>query len=332
VLVSIIIPAYNAAGALEQCLRACLAQTYADIEVLLVDDGSSDATPRIAQTFPVHYIRQPNRGPAAARNRGAAEARGDILAFTDADCVPERDWLERLVAAFEKGVDAVGGTYAIANPESALARMIHEEIAARHARLGREVDFLGSFNMAYRKEVFQAVGGFDESFTMASGEDNDLAYRLRQRGCRLRFVADARVAHFHPTRLAAYLRTQMWHGFWRVKLYVKHPQRIGCGDQYAGIADLVAPPLALVLLAACPVLLVSAVAAPDLFPSLGVLTALLGLVYLFLHLPLPARMAWRTGEPRMMLFVGIAALRNFARAIGMARGVGRFIIRRKTTA
>ena len=131
--------------------------------------------------------------------------------------------------------------------------MVHEEIAVRHGQFGAEVDFLGSFNVAYRKEAFDAAGGFDDSFTRASGEDNDLAYRLRGAGNVLRFAKDAVVAHYHPECLWPYLRTQARHGYWRMKLYAKHPGRARSGDQYAGPADLAGPPLSLVLLGMAPV-------------------------------------------------------------------------------
>ena len=111
------------------------------------------------------------------------------------------------------------------------------------------MDFLGSFNVAYRKAAFEAVGGFDASFPCASGEDNDLAYRLQDVGGRLRFTREAVVAHHHPTRLWPYLRTQARHGYWRMKLYAKHIGRARRGDQYAGMADLAAPPLALLVVA-----------------------------------------------------------------------------------
>ena len=323
--VSIIIPAYDAGATLAQCIEACLAQTHPDVEVVVVDDGSTDDTPRIAQGFPVHYVRQANRGPAAARNRGAAEAEGCLVGFTDADCIPEPEWIERLVAGLADGVAAVGGTYAIANPDRVLARMVHEEIAARHARFREEVDFLGSFNVAYRKEAFEAAGGFDETFTRASGEDNDLAYRLLGQGHRLRFVSAARVAHFHPTRLGPYLRAQMDHGFWRVKLYAKHPARARRGDQYAGFTDLAAPPLALAMMAAFVLVGIALLTARGLAPAV---LATLGLlwIYVSIHVPWPWAMARRTGDPRMMLFAGVAALRDVARAIGMLRGVVWFIL------
>lgn len=111
--VSVVIPTYNRRELLRRCLAAATHQDYADYEVIVVDDGSTDGTDAmVAQTFPrVHYVRQANRGPAAARNRGIDLANGTIVAFTDDDCEPPGDWLHQLVALFEQypGVVAVGG-------------------------------------------------------------------------------------------------------------------------------------------------------------------------------------------------------------------------------
>jgi GT2 family glycosyltransferase len=329
--VSVIVPAHNAGTTLSRCLEACCAQTYPDVEVIVVDDGSTDDTPRIAREHAVHYMRQEKRrGPAAARNRGAAAATGEIVAFTDADCIPEPAWIEKLTSGLGEGVVATGGTYTMANARGFLPRLIQEEIALRHTRFDCEVDFLGSFNVAYRKPAFDAVGGFDENFTMASGEDNDLAYRLADRGGSLRFVPDARVAHYHPGRLGPYLRTQMWHGFWRVKLYRKHPRRAPGGDQYAGTADLLAPPL---LMAVIALFLLQLLAIPRfaLVAGLGVAVAVLAAAYAALRLPTAWRLCRRTGDRRMLLFTDVALLRDAARAVGMVRGLWHFMIRRKAT-
>jgi GT2 family glycosyltransferase len=331
VLVSVIVPACNAEATLERCLDACLGQTHEAVELIVVDDGSTDGTARIARGFPVHYVHQENRGPAAARNCGARVANGVFVAFTDADCVPAPDWVERLLTGFEEGVVAAGGTYGIANPDSLLARLVHEEIVARHERFDREVDFLGTFNVAYCTEAFEAAGGFDEDFTMASGEDNDLAYRLVDLGGMLRFAHDARVAHFHPTRLSRYLRTQVWHGFWRVRLYQKHPGRAGRGDRYAGPTDLLAPPLALAGTMGL-VLSVLALPWPMVSAVCGGLALTTLLVCLTLRIPMAGRLARRAGMTEGALFPGLALLRDLARAAGMVRGTWHFGLRRKTTA
>ena len=322
--VSIVVPAYNSERTLELCLKACLAQTHPGTEVLVVDDGSTDATRRIAEAFPIHYIRQENRGPASARNRGAAEAKGCYVAFTDADCVPEPDWIDRLLPEFGENVVGVGGTYGIANPESKLARMIHAEILLRHERCGSDVDFLGSFNVMYDRRAFDAVGGFDEAFSRASAEDNDLSYRMLDAGGKLRFTREAVVNHYHPTRLWPYLKTQARHGFWRVKLYCKHAKRARTGDRYAGLSDLLAPPMAILFVACFFRMLL----ARDLNPS-GVLYSSFFFLYLFFRFRLPSILRARTRDPWMSLFGFVLFFRDIARGLGMCLGIVNFMILRR---
>lgn len=319
-MISIIVPAYNAGGTIGECIRACLGQDHASFEVIVVDDGSTDETARIVAGYPIHYVRQENGGPASARNRGAFVARGDLLAFTDADCVPSREWLSTLARAMEEGgADAAGGTYEMAGPERLLSRMVHEEILARHEKMNGHVDFLGSFNMMVRAAAFRDVGGFDEGFRSASGEDNDLAYRLQDAGYRLVFVPGAPVAHHHPARMWPYLRTQSRHGFWRVRLYKKHAGR-SRGDRYAGVADFARPPIALLSLALLPM----ALWGPATSGALAV--ALIALV--LFTAPMTLRVCRRTGNASMLcLFPGMMVLRDYARGLGMAGGFWHFIVR-----
>lgn len=324
--VTIVIPAHNAARTLRQCLESCLHQTYPGCFVVVVDDGSTDATPAIAESLSVRVVRQQKRGPAAARNAGAAVATSDIVVFTDADCVPHADWVEKLLSGFSAGIGAVGGTYGIANPKRLLARMIHEEIQLRHARFGDSVDFLGSFNLAVRRELFEKLGGFDESFSAASGEDNDLSYRILDAGQKLGFVRAAIVEHYHPVVPLAYLRTQARHGFWRVKLYTKHPKR-GGGDRYAGIIDMAAP--------ACVLLLIWAIAYTGTTAGavwIRLACALLGTVVVIDRLALAARMMFHGGSAALALFFPVLLLRDLARGFGMLHGMWTFLIRRKVTA
>lgn len=326
---SIVVPAYNAANTLNECLEACLAQTT-PVQVILVDDGSTDETASIAKSYPIEYVRQDNAGPAAARNFGARAAKAGVVAFTDSDCVPERDWIEKLLAGFKYGAAAVGGAYGIANPESLLSRIIHAEIQLRHARLSGEVDFLGSFNVAYDREKFWDVGGFDEDFEAASAEDNDLAYRVADRGHTLRFTGEAVVRHYHPERLIPYLRTQARHGYWRMKLYAKHPNR-AAGDRYASLLDLWSPGIALLALAftlfAIAIWPASMARIPVLITAVWV-----NFLWALVHFSKAVAMRRAQGEAGMLLFVPMAMLRDLARAWGMARGTWRFLIRRKTTA
>lgn len=321
-LVSVIIPAYNAAATLESCLEGCLRQRYEPTEIIVVDDGSSDDTPVIAERLGVRVIRQKNQGPAAARNHGARIAGGSLLVFTDADCIPGERWLENLVPVLNNGVVAVGGGYENATDKSLLSRMIHDEIALRHSRLSQNVDFLGSFNFAVRREVFEGIGGFDESFRHASGEDNDLSYRLTTNGGRFAFRHDAAVAHHHPTKLWPYLRAQFRHGYWRMKLYAKHPRRAD-GDGYAGILDFAAPPVALLCLGALLVFPIAFFGYAALWAWAG--GALLALLAL-LHVPMTARLIRRSRDSKMALFLPVTMVRSVARGLGMVFGIWTFWI------
>jgi len=243
--VSVIIPAFNAEDTIGETLKALVLQTYrGTIEVIVVDDGSRDATPEIIRSFPlVKYCRQDNAGPASARNLGARHAAGDMLMFTDADCRPESGWVEKLVAGFSAlDIAAVGGSYGIANPGAWLARIIHGEIVYRHHHLMPEYPrAFGSYNFAIRRSVFESVGGFDQRYRRASGEDNDLSYRVLKAGGRIRFLKDALVDHYHQTEAINYLKEQFRHGLWRVRMYADHPA-MARGDDYTFWKDMVEIP------------------------------------------------------------------------------------------
>jgi glycosyltransferase involved in cell wall biosynthesis len=315
--ISVIIPAYNAAGTIGKTLEACLKLEYPDREIIVVDDGSRDDTPAIVSAFgpSIRLIRQPNGGPASARNAGWRASSGAICFFTDSDCIPEPDALSACARHFaDPAVGGVGGTYGIANPEVLLARLIHEEIVYRHSFMTREVDFLGSFNCAYRKSALERAGGFNEEYTTASGEDNDLSYRIRKDGWKLVFDRASVVAHFHETSVRQYLRRQANHGVWRVKLYAKHRDMMK-GDKYAGPTDLVQPPLALALAVGLPLLFAPAMR-PLYWAALGAYAVLLAVI--------PVKIAARRKKPEPLLLAPLVFLRGFARAYGLVRGVLKF--------
>ena len=117
-LLSIIIPTYNSASFIGQTIEACLVQDYPKdkIEIIVVDDASTDGTKAVVTRYPVKYIYQKRGGPAAARNRGYRSAKGEVIFFTDADCVPEKDRLKVMIENLcKKDIVAVTGTYGIKN-------------------------------------------------------------------------------------------------------------------------------------------------------------------------------------------------------------------------
>jgi len=245
---SIIIPAYNSEKTIAQAVRAALAQDCAeDFEVIVVDDGSGDATAGIVKSFErVRYFYQKNSGPAAARNFGAREAKGEIIFFTDSDCIPHADWARYILPHFsDEKTAAVAGSYGIANPAGPLAVGVHQEIRYRHAKLlPRFIRAFGSYNVAIRRQVFCEAGGFSEGYRHASGEDNDLSYRILNTGRKIRFEPSALVDHFHPVEVRRYLWEQFRHGFWRARMYLDHP-RMAKGDDYTFWKDALEVPLSL---------------------------------------------------------------------------------------
>ncbi|MBF0486092.1 MAG: glycosyltransferase [Candidatus Omnitrophica bacterium] len=245
--VSVIIPAYNCSGTIAGTLEALLAQTYPGvIEIIVVDDGSLDSTRDVIKGFQgVKYLYQANAGPASARNLGAKNASGEVLFFTDSDCVPEKGWIEKMLSGFEAtDIAVVAGSYGIANPQDALACIIQQEIFFRHTYLMPEFpQAFGSYNFSIRRSVFETLGGFNTDYRRASGEDNDLSYKILAAGLRIRFMKDAVVLHYHQNSFKKYLKEQFRHGFWRVKMYIDHP-RMAKGDDYTFWKDIVEVPLA----------------------------------------------------------------------------------------
>ena len=226
VRVSVIVPAYNEAASIGRCLEALVAQTRAPEEIIVVDDGSTDTTAQIAASHGVRVIRQANQGAAAARNRGVEASTGSLLLFTDADCAPVPEWAARLVAAFsDPEVAGVKGTYLTAQ-RSLVARFVQLEYESRYRRMRRQasIDFIDTYSAGYRRDVFEAVGGFDEAIRFV--EDQELSFRIAAAGHRLVFVPEARVYHYHVETIGAYVRLKAHIGYWKARVVREYPDKL----------------------------------------------------------------------------------------------------------
>ncbi len=229
--IAVVVPAYNAAATLPATLAALARQAYdaGAVAVVVVDDGSTDETAAVAARGGARVIRQENRGPAAARNAGAAATRGDILVFTDADCVPDPDFLAALTAPLAADPDLAGVQGAYRTDQTALvARFAQVEFEDRYRHAARfpSLDLVATYAAAYRREVFAAAGGFDDAFTKADNEDTELSYRLCRLGHRLAFAPAARVAHRHPATVGRYLRIKASRAYWRLRACREHPEKL----------------------------------------------------------------------------------------------------------
>jgi len=227
---SVIIPAYNSEKTIAACLKSTLNQDIPgnDYDVTLIDDGSTDNTSTIANCFPIKVVKQINHGPAVARNNGASQADGDILIFTDSDCEPDSHFIEKITAPIKQNSDVVGvqGSYRTRQKEF-MARFVQVEIETRYKKMAERniIDFIGTYAAAYRKDIFETYGGFDTGFPLASGEDTEFSYKLHRSGHKMVFVPEACVYHQHPSTLKHYLKIKFFRGYWRIRLYKKHPAK-----------------------------------------------------------------------------------------------------------
>jgi glycosyltransferase involved in cell wall biosynthesis len=220
---SVIVPAYNAATTLPALLASLLLQGFKDFELILVDDCSRDGTDRIAESYPCRLLRMShNRGPARCRNEGARSALGEILVFTDSDCEVAPDWLERMDRHFRnENVDAVMGKLVL-KPSTFVGDSISALGFPAGGSIGFEkmwkvdgegfTDSLSSCNCGVRKALVWKIGGFDESFPYAGGEDSLFAYHLKQAGAKIRFCPDVIVYHGPRDSLKSFLRWQFRRG------------------------------------------------------------------------------------------------------------------------
>ncbi len=199
-LVSVVVPVHDDAEHLRGCLAALRRQVVpaAQVEILVADDASSDAPEHVCAEFGARCLRRPRGGSYAARNAALREARGAVLAFTDADCRPDAHWLERGLARLEQdpAIGVLAGPVRLfcADPQAPTVAERYELATAFPQRAYAEEGHWGATaNLFVRRAVFERVGGFDD--TLRSGGDKEWGQRAYRNGVRVAFVADAVVDH-----------------------------------------------------------------------------------------------------------------------------------------
>lgn len=317
---SVVVPAYNAADTIGECIAALRQQAgVGPYEVIVVDDGSTDDTAALARAAGARVITTARGRPAAARNAGAGAAQGDLVCFTDADCVPWPDWLGEVSAPFDDpAVVATKGTY-VTHQTALVARFVQLEYEEKYDRLRAQtaIDFVDTYSCAYRRAVLLANGGFDERFDYL--EDQELSFRLADRGLRMVFAERAVVAHRHSDTLARYLRKKATIGYWKAQVVRRFPGRV-VRDSHT--PQIMKPQMALATL--LPALLAAGLVAlaagwPVAAGLLGG-AGLLALVFLATTLPFMAR-AWRRDRAVAVAAPVLLFGRGAALSWGYVRGV-----------
>ncbi len=311
---SVIIPTFNGAARIGHCLAALREQVdQSDGEILVVDDGSTDNTAEVVRRYcNARLIRQANAGPAAARNRGAHEARGTIILFTDDDCVPVSNWVDEMLEPF-RDPEVVGtkGIYRTTQ-QQLMARFVQIEYEERYRLMAGfpTIDFVDTYSAAFRRERFLEIGGYDTSFPVACAEDADLSYRMSARGWKMKFATGAIVRHTHPDSFREYLKKKYKFAFWRVLAVRKNPHK--------AVRDSHTPQLMKLQLFFLPALLMGAmfdVMARPQVPSSAVVLAL------FLATTVP--FAWRAVQKDFMVGLfspALLAARSCAQLVGVIAG------------
>ncbi len=220
--VSVVVPTYNRPTSIERCLDSLAALKFdqGEYEVIVVDDGSKQppvsAVARLAKLMNVRLLERPHAGPAAARNAGASEARGELLAFTDDDCQPEPDWLMGLVREASLGPPrAVGGWTVNALDASAFSEASQLLVDYLYSYFNVDpsrATFLTSNNMLVPRAEFERLGGFDETFPLAAAEDRDFCARWVSEGHEMVLTREARIHHFHGLDPWRFLRQHFNYG------------------------------------------------------------------------------------------------------------------------
>jgi len=225
--ISVVVCSRNGARTLSDCCEGLIGLDYPRYEVIMVDDGSTDATASIASEYGFRVISTENRGLSAARNLGMEAANGEIIAYTDDDARPDPHWLRYLAWTFlTTGHAGVGGpnisppedsrtAWAVANSPGGPTHVLLSDTVAEH---------IPGCNMAFRTSCLRQVGGFDSRFRTA-GDDVDICWRMQQEGWTLGFSPAAMVWHRRRSSVRTYWRQQIGYGKAEALLERKWPEK-----------------------------------------------------------------------------------------------------------
>jgi GT2 family glycosyltransferase len=241
--ISVAVCSYNGARWLEDCLSRTEQLDYPDYEIIVVNDGSTDATPLLASRHRVKLVNTENGGLSAARNVAAQAANGDVVAYIDDDAYPDGDWLKYLAHAFRNDdYAAIGGPNLLPPRSSGFAKCVaYAPGCPAHVLISdRVAEHLPGCNLAVRRDRLLEVGGFDPQFRVA-GDDVDLCWRLQEKGWTLGFAPSAIVWHHRRGSLRTYWKQQFHYGIAEALLERKWPEKYNIAGHLTWAGQLYGP-------------------------------------------------------------------------------------------
>lgn len=209
--VSVIVPVYNGAHTVGETVESLLHQTHVPHQIIIVDDGSTDATLEVLKRYSsrIIIISKKNGGPASARNCGIRLTTSEYIAFTDSDCIPKIDWLAELIKGFANS-EAVGVGGKVWGADVGLICEYIDSIGSLNPitiKDSTEIHSFATANVCFRRDVLFEAGLFDERFKKPGGEDTELCIRIRALGYKFGIAEEAIVLHHHRQTVMSFLRT-----------------------------------------------------------------------------------------------------------------------------
>jgi len=228
--VSVIVPVHNEEATLDDCIRSLIGMEYPkeQLELIFVNNSSTDRSQEILNYYKdeIKILYEAKKGAAAARNKGIHHANGEIIAFTDADCIVERNWLRHIVQPLqENSVGIVGGKNSSVQPCNKIEK--YGEKIHNHERAITQFKVLPyaiTMNWASRAAVLKGVGSFDERFIRS--QDVDLSRRIFNKGYKIVYEGQAIIYHHNEKTLLDLFRKGCLHGFWDVNRNKLHRQSL----------------------------------------------------------------------------------------------------------
>ncbi|MDI3338674.1 glycosyltransferase [Defluviimonas aestuarii] len=241
--IAVIIPHFNDTARLRRCLGALVQNDLSDIDILVVDNGSTESLDPVKDEFPtVRFVSEPRKGAASARNRGVNETKADILAFLDADCIPAPGWLAAVKATSGRS-DIIGGAIDVFDetpPPRTGAQAFETVFAFNYRYYIEKKRFSVTANLVAERRVFEAVGPFIDGVS----EDEEWCWRAGQRGFRIIVDEDMRV--LHPTRSDWNALKRKWHRLTR-EMFELHRARKGPSARFTWALRALAMPASAVV-------------------------------------------------------------------------------------
>lgn len=234
--VSIVVPVYNGAGTLSRCLEALLSQDHPFLEIVVVDNGSTDETKDVILDFAgrderVRYVFEPRRSRGAARNRGVTASRGEVIAMIDADCMAPVTWLGALTEPIREGRESAtcGNERIICKGFFAEQRVRYGEEFRGLRMDGDYINYLETKNCALLKSLILDLGMFNP--LLGNSEDSDLAIRLLSKGNKILYVKDCLVDHMHDLSAAGWFLKQADRSYWLNRSFSMNEAVLDCLPQ-----------------------------------------------------------------------------------------------------